>query len=63
MRSKFIYIILIVLVFVPNSIFGQIELPINFENEQITNKYPHRKIQIEVSEDGENGCNITYPTK
>ena len=31
--------------------------------EQITNKYPHRKIQIEVSEDGENGCNITYPTK
>ena len=37
MRSKFIYIILIVLVFVPNSIFGQIELPINFENEQIIN--------------------------
>jgi hypothetical protein len=28
--------------------------------ETINNKYPHRKVIIEVSEDGENGCTITY---
>ena len=37
MKSKFIYTILLVLVFISNSIFGQIELPINFEDEQIAN--------------------------
>ena len=28
--------------------------------DQISERYPHRKIVIEVSEDGENGCTITY---
>ena len=28
--------------------------------EVIANRYPDRTIQIEVSEDGENGCYITY---
>ena len=37
MKSKFIYTISLVLIFISNSIFGQIELPINFEDEQITN--------------------------
>lgn len=27
---------------------------------QITNRYPDRNVTIEVSEDGENGCTITY---
>jgi hypothetical protein len=27
---------------------------------QIAQKYPNRDVQIEVSEDGENGCSITY---
>ena len=30
--------------------------------EQIANRYPDRYIQIEVSEDGENGCSIYYNT-
>lgn len=29
---------------------------------QIANRYPGRSITIEVSEDGENGCTITYNT-
>ena len=29
--------------------------------EQISTKYPGRFVEIEVSEDGENGCIITYP--
>jgi len=29
--------------------------------EQISAKYPGRFVEIEVSEDGENGCIITYP--
>jgi len=29
---------------------------------QIGNKYPERNVTIEVSEDGENGCAITYNT-
>ncbi len=29
---------------------------------QIGNKYPNRNVIIEVSEDGENGCTITYNT-
>jgi hypothetical protein len=29
---------------------------------QIANRYPDRNITIEVSEDGENGCSITYNT-
>ncbi len=29
---------------------------------QIANRYPDRNITIEVSEDGENGCAITYNT-
>ena len=29
---------------------------------QIANKYPGRNVTIEVSEDGENGCSITYNT-
>ena len=37
MKSKFIYTISLILIFISNSIFGQIELPINFEDEQITN--------------------------
>jgi hypothetical protein len=28
---------------------------------QIAMKYPQRNVTIEVSEDGENGCRITYP--
>ena len=35
MKNKFTHIILLVLIFISNSIFGQIELPINFENNQI----------------------------
>jgi hypothetical protein len=27
---------------------------------QIANRYPNRNVTIEVSEDGENGCSITY---
>jgi hypothetical protein len=30
---------------------------------QIAKKYPERKVIINVSEDGENGCTITYNTK
>ena len=37
MKNKFKYISLLVLIFISNSIFGQTELPINFENEQIAN--------------------------
>lgn len=29
---------------------------------QIAMKYPQRNVTIEVSEDGENGCRITYPS-
>ena len=29
--------------------------------DQISLKYPDREVQIEVSEDGENGCFVTYP--
>jgi tRNA isopentenyl-2-thiomethyl-A-37 hydroxylase MiaE len=29
--------------------------------EKISAKYPGRFVEIEVSEDGENGCLITYP--
>ena len=29
--------------------------------EQIKQKYPKRDVRIEVSEDGENGCEIYYP--
>jgi hypothetical protein len=29
---------------------------------QIANRYPDRNVTIEVSEDGENGCSITYNT-
>ena len=29
---------------------------------QIANRYPERNVIIEVSEDGENGCSITYGT-
>jgi hypothetical protein len=29
---------------------------------QIANRYPDRRVIIEVSEDGENGCSITYNT-
>jgi hypothetical protein len=29
---------------------------------QIANRYPDRNVIIEVSEDGENGCSITYNT-
>jgi hypothetical protein len=28
---------------------------------QISTKYPGRFVEIEVAEDGENGCNISYP--
>jgi len=31
--------------------------------EKISAKYPGRYVEIEVAEDGENGCNIKYPTK
>ena len=31
-------------------------------NAQIKAKYPNRHVKIEVSEDGENGCLIQYPT-
>ena len=31
-------------------------------NAQIKAKYPGRHVKIEVSEDGENGCLIQYPT-
>ena len=27
---------------------------------QIADRYPGRAVQIEVSEDGENGCSISY---
>ena len=30
--------------------------------EQIAGRYPDRKIEITVSEDGENGATITYNT-
>lgn len=30
--------------------------------QEIANRYPDRDIQIEVSEDGENGCSIYYNT-
>jgi hypothetical protein len=29
--------------------------------QQIKTRYPGRHIKIEVSEDGENGCDIDYP--
>jgi hypothetical protein len=28
----------------------------------ITNKYPGREVHIDVSEDGENGAHIEYPS-
>jgi len=31
--------------------------------DQIASRYPERKVMIEVSEDGENGCTIEYNTK
>lgn len=31
--------------------------------EKINEKYPGRFVEIEVSEDGENGCQIFYPKK
>ena len=31
--------------------------------DQIASRYPERKVVIEVSEDGENGCTIEYNTK
>ena len=37
MKNKFSYISLLALIFISKSIFGQIELPINFEDEQIIN--------------------------
>ena len=37
MENKFAHIILLAVILISNSIFGQIELPINFENEQIIN--------------------------
>ena len=30
--------------------------------EKITTKYPGREVHIEISEDGENGAHITYPS-
>ena len=30
--------------------------------QQITDKYPGREVHIEISEDGENGAHITYPS-
>ena len=30
--------------------------------KQITDKYPGREVHIEISEDGENGAHITYPS-
>ena len=30
--------------------------------EQITNRYQGREVHIEISEDGENGAHITYPS-
>ena len=30
--------------------------------KQITDKYPGREVHIEISEDGENGAFITYPS-
>ena len=38
MKGKIIYKISLALIFISNSVFGQIELPINFENDQITNE-------------------------
>ena len=37
MKNKVTHICLLALIFISSSIFGQIELPINFEDEQITN--------------------------
>ena len=37
MENKFKHIILLAGILISNSIFGQIELPIDFENEQIAN--------------------------
>ena len=31
--------------------------------DQIQTKYPSRQVRIEVSEDGENGCDINYEVK
>ena len=30
--------------------------------QQITDKYPHREVHIDISEDGENGAHIEYPS-
>ena len=30
--------------------------------QQITEKYPHREVHIDISEDGENGAHIEYPS-
>ena len=32
-------------------------------NQEITTKYPGRFVEIDVAEDGENGCNNHYPNK
>ena len=29
--------------------------------KQIKDKYPGRRLSIDVSEDGENGCHVEYP--
>jgi hypothetical protein len=29
--------------------------------DEIANKYPNREVVIDVAEDGENGCSITFP--
>ena len=30
--------------------------------QKITDKYPHREVHIDISEDGENGAHIEYPS-
>lgn len=37
------------------------EMLANELHESISEKYPNRKIQIDVSEDGENGVHMEYP--
>lgn len=53
------------------NLYGSKTLQLNFQScemisdalaAQIQSRYPNRWIQIEVSEDGENGAVMTYPT-
>ena len=54
------------------NLYGEGQLNLDFRScemiaeelyDQIATKYPHREIEITVSEDGENGATLTFPSE